>query len=662
MKKQGRFWTVSPIVIPALVLALLAVCGLWWVHPIAFYAGLSAFVLLLAATVWYFVRFSRDARRYLNRVATRLDATRRTALEASPFPVLVSAPSGEILWYNRRFSETVALGREWIGASLSVATGGHTADELRRNDRWEITVDKQSFTLLVQTVGEGAEEALILYYDENTRLKETEREYQQSRPAVLMIYIDNLDELMRQERDSDRARAASRVEAVLEDWYAAEHIGIFRKYEQGRFLLITEHRFLEKMVADKFSVLDKVRGLDIDGRTGFTLSIGAGEGAHLAEAEEAAKQALEMALGRGGDQAAVKHKNGFDFYGGVSKGVEKRTKVRSRIVASALLKLINQSDCVLVMGHRFSDVDSLGSALALTAVARSLGQEAFAVVDRSTSLAGELIRRYDAEKKSDWMLSPAEAMERMSENTLLIITDTHAPGMLEHAPLYEKAANVVVIDHHRKMVDHIDNAVIFFHETYSSSASEMVTELIQAMEHGRISNLEAEALLAGIMLDTRNFVMRVGTRTFEAAAALRNMGADTVSVKRLFSGSMESYQTKAAIMAAAQPYRGTVITGYTGGGTDVRIAAAQAADELLAIKGVEAAFALFLQDGGVNVSARSLGDFNVQLVMESLGGGGHITMAGAYLAETDMETALQRLKAAIDIQLDTVVPLTAEKE
>lgn len=658
MKKRNRVITVTPILLPAMILALLAVVGLWWVHPVVFYVAVAAYALLLAASVWYFFRFARDARRYLKSVAEELDASRQAALENNPFPVLVSSPTGEILWYNRRFAETVAAGAEWIGSPVAEATGGVAAEELYRVDRHEITVGEKHFSLLTQRVTD----LLVLYYSENTHLKNTEQEYRQSRPAVLMIYIDNLDELMRQERDSDRVRAASQVEAVLEDWYDAGHIGIFRKYEQGRFLLVTEHRYLEKMATGKFNVLDKVRNLNIEGRTGFTLSIGAGEGAHLAEAEEAARQALEMALGRGGDQAAVKHKNGFDFYGGVSKGVEKRTKVRSRIVASALLKLMDQSDCVLTMGHRFSDADSLGSSLALTAVARSIGQESFAVVDEAQSLAGELLCRYHEAGKGDWLLSPDAALERITENTLLIVTDTHVPSMLECKELYEKAHTVVVIDHHRKMVDHIDNAVIFFHETYSSSASEMVAELVQTMEHNRISQLEAEGLLAGIMLDTRNFVMRVGARTFEAAAALRNMGADTVAVKRLFAGSMEVYHTKAAIMAAAQPYRSTVITAYAGGGTEVRIAAAQAADELLSIKQVAASFALFTQGEGVNISARSLGDFNVQLTMEALGGGGHITMAGAYLEGIDLKEAEERLKAAIDSQLESVVPLVTEEE
>lgn len=653
MKKQASFWTVSPIVIPAEALAIVAVIGLWFVHPVAFYIGLVALLALIAATVWYFVRMHRSVRWYLEQVAAQLDPSRRTALQTVPFPVLLCSHTGEILWYNKRFEDEVADEQEWLGESVRLATGGYDLADLRRRERWEIVVGDKQYTLLLRPVTDREDSPFVLYYDENTRLKETEREYRQSRPVVLVIYIDNLEELLQNKRDSDRARAASRVESTLEDWFSDDKVGLLRKYEQGRFIILTEHRRLEKMAAEKFRILDTVRTLDVDGQSGFTLSIGVGEGAHPGEAEANARQALEMALGRGGDQAAVKHENGFDFYGGVSRGVEKRTKVRSRIVASALLKLMRQSDRVLLMGHRFSDVDCLGAALALTEVARVIGKEAFTVVNRDTSLAGELIKRYDREGKNDRLISPDKAAELLTDNTLLIITDTHTPAMLESKELYERAGNVVVVDHHRKMVDHIENAVIFYHETYASSASEMVTELIQAMEGIRPSALEAEALLAGIMLDTRDFVMKVGGRTFEAAATLRNWGADPVAVKRLFAGNMATYRAKAELVAAAEQYRNTVIAYHEGGGTDVRIAAAQAANELLSVQGTDASFTLFSEGEDVNISARSMGNFNVQLVMEDLGGGGHMTMAGARLCGVTGEEAKRRLIEAIDRRLET---------
>ncbi|MCI8554429.1 MAG: DHH family phosphoesterase, partial [Clostridiales bacterium] len=379
------------------------------------------------------------------------------------------------------------------------------------------------------------------------------------------------------------------------------------------------------------------------------LSIGVGQGDTMRQSEEMARQALEMALGRGGDQAAVKTRSGFDFYGGVSKGVEKRTKVRTRVVASALSELIAGSDNVLVMGHRFSDLDCLGSAAAMAAAARGMGRPAYAVARHKTTLAAELIDRYDAAGRGDLFIEPEEAMELLNRRTLLIVTDTHNPQMLEDAGLYRAAGSVVVIDHHRKMVEHIDNAVVFYHEPYASSASEMVAELVQYMPGSSITRLEAEALLAGIMLDTRSFVMKAGVRTFEAAAYLRRLGADTIEVKKMFAENMETYRAKADIIAQAELYRKTAIACCERDGScETRIAASQAADELLYIKGVDASFTLFTEGNTVNISARSLGDFNVQLVMETIGGGGHMTMAGAQLEDVDMAEARRRLTGAID--------------
>ena len=441
------------------------------------------------------------------------------------------------------------------------------------------------------------------------------------------------------------------METLLEDWISITS-GILRKFGTDHFMVVVEQRHLQKIIEGRFDILDRVRTIQTGDHMSVTLSIGVGQGDTLRDSEAMAKQAIEMALGRGGDQAAVKTKNGFDFYGGVSKGVEKRTKVRTRVVASALQELITGSDNVLVMGHRFSDLDCLGSAVALAAAARNHGRPAYVVTQRSKTLARELIERYEEAGRGDIFIEPDEAMPLLTRRSLVIITDTHNPKMLEWNPLYENAQTVVVIDHHRKMVDYIDNAVIFYHEPYSSSASEMVAELVQYLGSGALSRLEAEALLAGIMLDTRSFVMKAGVRTFEAAAYLRKLGADTVEVKRMFSGSMEMYRKKTAIIARAELYKNTAIACDQEGGPEVRIAASQAADELLSIKGVDASFTLFDDNGSINISARSLGDFNVQLVMEAIGGGGHLTMAGALLKDTGMDQAKRRLVQAIDAHLE----------
>ncbi len=649
--KKKRFWTLSPAVILLCAALLLAVGSLFFYNRILFYSELAVAAVLLLYTIWHLRHMQKDIRRAMARVAGSLNQSDRDALAGFPLPAIVCSGAGEILWYNDYFRNQVLDGNEIFGESIGLVTEGLPVGSLGKKKYLDVIYAGRRYSVYVSEVHVRETVLYVLYYVDNTQLKEIAEEYAFSRPAVMMVYIDNIEELMQNIRDSERAQLSGRVETLLEDW-VGDTGGILRKYGTDRFMVVVEQRYLQKMIDSRFDILDRVRTIQTADRLSVTLSIGVGQGDTFRECESMARQAIEMALGRGGDQAAIKTQNGFDFYGGVSKGIEKRTKVRTRVVASALQELITGSDNVLVMGHRFSDLDCLGSAVAMAAASRSLGRPAYVVTQRAKTLAAELVERYDAAGRGDLFMEPDYAMGLVTRKTLLIITDTHNPTMLEWGPLYEAAQTVVVIDHHRKMVAHIENAVIFYHEPYSSSASEMVAELVQYMPSGAISRLEAEALLAGIMLDTRAFVMKAGVRTFEAAAYLRKLGADTVEVKRMFSGSMELYRKRSDIVAKAELYRGTAIACDEAGGPDVRIAASQAADELLSIKGVDASFTLFNENGSVNVSARSLGDFNVQLVMETIGGGGHLTMAGALLKDTTMEEAKRRLIAAIDVHLE----------
>ncbi|MEG1942923.1 MAG: DHH family phosphoesterase, partial [Angelakisella sp.] len=364
--------------------------------------------------------------------------------------------------------------------------------------------------------------------------------------------------------------------------------------------------------------------------------------------------ALDMALGRGGDQAAVKLRSGYEFYGGVSKGVEKRNKVRTRIVANAISEVVATSNNILIMGHRFSDLDCLGSAIGICAGLKQCGKPVNIVLNTETTLAQPLYEKMLDEGYGELIVSPENAMPLASKDTLLIIVDTHVKTLVESQEVYNACKNIVVIDHHRKMVNHIDNAIIFFHEPYASSASEMAAELVQYLsDRPKITVGEAESMLAGIMLDTKSFTIRTGVRTFEAAAFLRKMGADTIEVRKLFSSSMETYQQRSRLVSSAEIYRGCAIS-YTEAAAaveDIRIVSAQAADELLTISDVEASFVLYEYTGGTAISARSMGDLNVQVIMEMLGGGGHMTMAAVQLAEVSMEDARQRLLTAIDSYL-----------
>ena len=398
-------------------------------------------------------------------------------------------------------------------------------------------------------------------------------------------------------------------------------------------------------------ILDRAREIQVNDRMNVTLSIGIGRtGKTIAESEEYARQALDMALGRGGDQAAIKNENGFQFFGGVSKGVERQNKVKTRIIASSLTEAVEQAADVYIMGHRNSDLDAVGACVGLAGVIRRMGKNAYAVIDKQTTLAGRLVD-YIYEKEKGYMITtPSEAKEHFGERSLLIVADTHNPDIVDVPELLERADKVVVIDHHRKMINYIDKATIFHHEPYASSACEMVTELLQYFgDAGNISSVQAEALLAGIMLDTKNFTLRTGVRTFEAAAALRKLGADTVNVKTMFAESIECYRQKSELVASASLYRSCAVAIADKVMPNMRVAAPQAADDLLGVADVRAAFVIAkTANDEIALNCRSLGAINVQLIAETLGGGGHQTMAGAQFKDTNVNDVTSRLKKAID--------------
>ncbi|MBQ8752686.1 MAG: DHH family phosphoesterase [Clostridia bacterium] len=653
MNKKPLWKLIPVLVLPILLLLLLTVAAWFW-NPIAFFVALPLVLAVCIYSLWNVLHMRKHIRDVLRDVGRQLNQAERESLATFPLPVTVISASGEILWYNDLFCDKVLRGEDMFGGSVSTVCGDRTAEELKRKPAWDVTFKERRYTVFTSPVSGRDPGMLALYYVDNTELKATADADRRSRPVLLLVYIDNLEELTQNSRSSERAQISGRVETLLEDWISAGN-GILQKYDDDRFLAVLEQQYYEEVVRQKFDILDRVRALTVgDQHAHVTLSIGVGRGESFRQAELTARQSLEMALGRGGDQAAERTENGYDFYGGLSKGVEKRNKVRTRIVASALTELIRESDNVLVMGHRYSDLDCLGSACALVTLMRGMGKDAHVVIHRQSSLAGELLQRYETAGRGGWFLEPDAALGQVRERTQLVITDTHNPAMLESLDLYHRVKNVAVIDHHRKMVEYVDNATLFYHEPYASSASEMVAELVQYIGYESLSRLDAEALLSGIMLDTRSFVMKAGVRTFEAAAFLKKLGADLVEVKRLFSGSMELYRRKSDIISTVYMYNNKAIAFHESGGTEIRIAAAQAADELLSIQGVDASFALFPDNGGVNISARSLGDFNVQLTMEALGGGGHLNMAGAFLANTDLSTAQERLKTAIDEQMKTM--------
>ena len=643
----------------ACLLVLLLICG--GLAAASFFSGsrwvwafVVGFLVMLLVTVVRFRMIRRDAYRLMADIARQLDAPDRDALSRFPLPSLVIGSKREILWYSESFRQRVLGDYDLYGSSLDEISRA-PVEEFYSSSGVELSYGGKHYTAFGLHSEAHKAPVDILYFVDDTALKEIAQEYRLSRPCVMILVIDNYDELVQNAKESEKSQILGEIDQVIENYFA-ETNGFVKRLSHDRYLAMVERRHLDKIVETRFALLDSARKIIANERVPATLSIGVGcEGGSMSENEAAARQSLDMALGRGGDQAVVKTVNGYDFYGGISKGIEKHTRVKSRIIATALLELVETSENVIVMGHRASDLDCVGSAVALAQAIRRLGKPAIVAIDRKSSLASSLITKVSENGAENLFVHPDVAKDYVSRRTLLIIVDTHNPLFVESNELYKLCKNVVVIDHHRKMVNYIDNAVIFHHEPFASSTSEMVSELLQYFgDRCRPTREDAEALLSGIMLDTRNFAIRTGVRTFEAAAYLRRIGADTVAVRKLFSSTMDDYQRRSSLVQNAEIYRNCAIAVSSQNFEDIRIVAPQAADELLGINEVAASFVIYNTGGGISLSARSMGELNVQVVMEYLGGGGHHTMAGAQLKDVTAEEAKEKLLAAIDHYYETL--------
>lgn len=640
-----------PLLIAFLAVMAVFTVMMYFANTVLFWIQLAVTLLCIAAALIYNLYANRRIYRLLQSMVRTLKASDTDLLESYPMPVAVANAKNEIIWYNDCFRENVLCQNDIYGESAKelFAPMKFWAEDFTCGVA-DIARGEKKYTAYGVKTSFNNETKYIFYLSENTELKKYYNEYFETRPSVMLFVIDNYEELLQNATDSEKSQIIGEIEYMVEK-FVTQTNGFVKKYERDKMIAVIEERYVKKIIDNKFDILDKVRSIVSGGRLQATLSIGVGRGASsLEESESYARQALDMCLGRGGDQAAVKTATGFEFYGGVSKAVEKRTKVKARIIASAITELINSSDNVVVMGHGFGDLDSIGAAVGIAQAARQIGKMSYIAVNESKCMALPLINMLKERGVTDLFYAPAEVLQVITKRTLLVVVDTHIKHFVESQDIYKACRTVVVIDHHRKSVDHIDNAVIFYHEPYASSASEMVTELVQYMHDRKtIGKDEAESLLAGIMLDTKNFVLKTGVRTFEAAAYLRRIGADTVEARKLFSNSMESYQKKSRLVSGAEVYRNCAIAvSAESDGEDIRIIAAQAADELLGINNVDASFVIYESGGQVSVSGRSMGAVNVQLVLEKLGGGGHLTMAGAQIADRSVEDVKQTLLEAID--------------
>ena len=573
----------------------------------------------------------------------------KTKFSLEPLSQPVVLLSGEtVLWYNDQFRQRMLGGQDLLVSRVQKVIPGLDLQQARTQEGQQLTLADGVWSAHSSTVPGDAETMTLVVFNEETALRRVEAEYKASRPGYLVFLVDGYDDVFSDMLDSERARLLEGINRVLEEMIG-RGTGFLRRVASGRYIAVVEERQLEQFAKRGYDVLDKIRALDPS--VNLSLSIGIGRGAKtLREAQDMAVQALDMAQGRGGDQAAEMTPDGFTFYGGVSHGVEKRSKVRSRIVADQLVKLIKEADHVVIMGHRMSDLDAIGSAEGVLRICKICDVPAVIAVRRDATLASSLINALVAAGQEDDFIDPKGALPIISKRTLCIVVDTYQVNLVESKEILEKCGKVAVIDHHRKGVGFIENPALVCHEPYSSSASELVTELLQYVgeRDDKPNRVEAEGLLAGIMLDTRDFTLHTGVRTFEAAAALRRYGAETERVRQLFDVTMVGYNAKADLVEAAQMYKNCAVSVSGEVPPEARVAIAQAANDLLTIQNVEASFVAVQVGTGVNISARSLGAVNVQVIMESLGGGGHQTMAAAQLKHITPEAARARIQTAID--------------
>ncbi|MCD8050928.1 MAG: DHH family phosphoesterase [Clostridiales bacterium] len=625
-----------------------------WKAPFLGLAELAATTLLLI-----FILVTRHRRKHradavIAEAIQDLSRAGKNSLLDSPFPMVVFRPeSGEVIWSNDRFLEVT--GRREHLADVRITSAVPEFDA-----RWLLNGETQSpveytvhgrrylvFGSLTARTGEERNPLATTYWIDITDLADIRERFYATRPLVFIIVIDNYEELIRNISDSDRSTIRAAVERQLNLWTDGCN-GFLCRYDRDRYLFLMEEQYLDGMKQNKFSVLDMVHNVVSPNGISASLSIGIGRDGSFDEMFRYAALAMEMALSRGGDQVVIKNRFDFEFHGGRSKEQERRTKVKSRVMANALEELILSSPLIYVMGHRHADLDAVGAAVGVAAIARKKGVEVH-IIQEDKVVPGTVMTKV-LEKDKDYetlFVSPEEAISRVNEETLLVVVDTNRPDQVISQPLLNACRKVAVIDHHRRAADYISNAVLNYHEPYASSASELVTELIQySIDPSDLKRVEAEALLAGIVLDTKNFTLRTGGRTFEAAAFLRRCGADTTEVRKLFQNDLNRTILRYEVLKDATFVHEGVAVASCLQSVD-RIVAAQAADELLNVQGVEASFVVFADDECVNISGRSSGEINVQVILETLGGGGNGNAAGAQLRDTSVKETLRRLNAAI---------------
>lgn len=635
------------LIIIAILLILLCINNINYIIP-----ATIIYIAIIAYTLWVFNKRKSELSSYINELTFSVDSAAKNSLINSPFPLIIMETDGNVVWRSSTFNKEFAN----IGINAYI-------DELAKEIKLEIQnghlkVDKEINigNKIYHVIGDyvkikkkdrkkETKYMITLYFIDKTEITELAKKYNDAKTCMGIIMIDNYEEILQRLSEETKTQVLATIEKKLYEW-SSQSCGVIIKKERDSYVFVFEQQYLYEMEENKFSILDEIKEIETEEGMPITLSIAiSNEGNTNYEKYESVMVAMDIALGRGGDQAVIRQDGKYSFFGGKTQEVEKRTKVKARVISHALEELIAKADNVMVMGHVNGDIDSLGSSLGIYRLAKTLGKDAY-IVNNTFGLSIEnLVTTLKQEGYADAILDKNDALDKITPETVLVVVDTYKKTYVEIPELLEKTEKIVVIDHHRKSEDFIDNAILTFHEAYASSASELVTEIVEyATKEVTLEQVEAESLYAGIMMDTKNYTFKTGVRTFEAAAYLRKYGIDIIKVKKWFQSNLENYTVIADIVKNAEVVNDTIgISVYDEKDKNANLICAKAADELLTISDITASFVLGHMGDKICISGRSIGDINVQVILEKLGGGGHITLAGAQLEGFTMEEAKTEL-------------------
>ena len=617
------------------------------------------YIAILAYTYFANNKRKSEISEQLQDLTLTVDSAAKSSLINAPFPLIIIETDGNVVWKSSKFiTEFANIDINNYISDLTI----DIKDEIEKNKDPKIKsiirnieIGKKKYKVQCEFAKtkkserkKVAEYMMILYFIDETEKYNLKQENEDKKTCVGIIMVDNYEEVMQRVDTEQKTQLMAKVESTIYDW-VNETNGILVKEDRDTYVYVFEQKYLPQIKESKFAILDAIKNIVRKDKMQLTLSIAiSNEGETDREVYKSAAAAMDVILGRGGDQAVIRENGKYQFFGGKVEEVEKRTKVKARIVAHALEELMSECDKVIIMGHTNADIDAMGSALGVYRMATSLRKDAYIVNGESASLNTFLDNIRDEYK--DVLINKETALAQINSDTLLVIVDTHKKTYVEAPELLNKTNKIVVIDHHRRSADFIDQSILTFQEVYASSASELVTELIQYTQNEvELSTIEAEALYAGIMMDTKNFTFKTGVRTFEAAAYLRRCGVDIIKVKKWFQSDLESYNKISEIVRKAEIIHDTIaISQYDIIEKDTSLICAKAADELLTIGNITASFVLGNTGDKICISGRSIGDVNVQMILEKLGGGGHITLAGAQLENTTIEEAKEELISKIE--------------